>query len=292
MPPSPTVRVRPPWVDERPHLKTFLPGLNPRGSEQVHLFVLEADKPERLAGAVALVPHENKQGRLFIKVRPRFVENGSANLLFFKILERARELNLEQISAEVSTGDVLTTNAFPEGGFEQRKTEELWRLELPRFQQRLDRLSRARPLPETWIARAPTEADLPALGKMAEHYRFRQTGDIRLDGPGDRPGTHYSAELSSVIEADGKLVAALMAKASAGLNCHTDLRMTAPEASSRSAKLNLALLARSLSLGLAAGYATTTLTVNIARDRETRQFAERSGGQLINSKELWVRTIR
>lgn len=297
MPSIPQLSVRPPWPDERPRLKTFLQNFNPGEASEAHLFVLQADNPERIVGAAALVveapatredPNLSPYGRLSIKIRPRFVRNDAAKLLFADVLDRANELKLEQLSAEVSTGDSLTTSALAEAGFEHRKTEELWRLDLPLLQRRLQRIARARPLPETWLARAPAEADLPVLGKMAEHYRFRQSGDIRFDAASDRPGTHYSAELSSVIEADGSLLAAVLAKASTGLNCHTDLRLTTSEVRSQSARLNLALLSRSVPIGIAAGYATTTLTVNTARDRETRHLAIRSGGQLLQSKELWT----
>jgi len=84
------------------------------------------------------------------------------------------------------------------------------------------------------------------------------------------------------------LLAVMLVQNAFRLNCHTDLRMVHPRAKERSGHLNLILLADALRRGIKAGYTTTTLTVNTGRDRETRRLAERSGGRLLKSVDLWT----
>jgi len=252
------------------------------------------DQPsERILGAAALIlihpaADESKAAKagLQLKVRPIALQDGSARSLLLQAIATAKSLNCEQVSVELPTGDVHADLLKAEG-FEAVKTEELWQLEVRTVNQRLSRLKARLKLPDDWQIRPPTSEDLEAIRAMASHYQFRQPEAIQFAKNQSQQGVYFDQHLSTVVESKGKLMGTMLVKGSHGLNGHVDLRMVDPGFRTHSMQLNFLLLARSIEAGLNAGYQTTTLTVNTTRDKETRNFAQRGSGRLLQSVDLF-----
>lgn len=280
--------VRPPWPDEISRLKAFLAG-SLQGAKAVHLLVLVAADPERIVGAAAV--RETTEGvkdgsaEIALKARPRQLENGGARMLMDAVLDKALTLGYKKLVAAPATG-APHIPLLRKYGFERVKTEELWQVELNKMKIRLDRLVDRVRLPQEWSVRTPNPADLPQLVELSATYGFLQADRIQFDGPGDAPGTHFDAAGCTVIENEGHIIAALLAKGGIGGNGHIDARMVHPSAMQMSGALNLHLLHHSIKAGLSMGFSTVTLTVNTSRDRETRNLARRTGGKCIQSKDL------
>jgi len=291
MNPSPIdkLSVRAPWPDEMSRMKQFLAG-SLKGAESVHLLVLLAAAPERIVGAAAvktiLGADGTRSAEITLKVRPQQLEGEGGCLLMDAVMEKLETLDCAGV---ISTPMTVAPHLSLLGkyGFERTKTEELWRLELHKVKQRLDRVAARVRLPQAWVVRAPKESDLPQLIELCESYGFLEASQIKFDDPGDMPGTHFATSLCTVVENKGSIIAALLVKGGTGSNCHVDVRLVRDSEKEMSGALNFHMLHNSTRNCLAEGYSTNTLTVNSTRDGETRNLARRSGGKCIQSKDLF-----
>ncbi len=291
--PTKAFEIRAPWWDEIPRLKSFLTNTLPLEGD-VHLLVCVVPDPERMVGVAGLIPVAPVEGETpspapaFLRMRPRHRKSERSRALWTTVRQKAAALGLTRLRLQLDRGESEALG-MPEQT-QRVQSEELWQLELRKVWRRVEPLAARLPLPIDWIQRSPTPEDLPAIRTLAEHYRFR-TGEeifLRSDPPSAGRGG-YDPRISNVIlDSSGKLLAAVLCRSSAGITGHTELRMTAPDVMEHSSRLNLHLLADSLKKALAEGYVATTLTVNLGRDKETRRLAERSGGQLLQSTELWT----
>ena len=283
--------VRAPWQDELPRLKAFFGNKLSRAKE-IRPFVVLAEKPSRIIGAAGLMLDGDagtplkRSAQVHFRIRPAFRQTDVVGKLWQAVLAQARALNLEQLYFEIDTGSDASAQ-LPDHA-RRIKTEELWQLELRKVWARLEKLESRLKVPEGWTRRLPQEDDLPAIGELAEHYKLRTKDEIELIQEKSSKEVGNDPTISSIVLDEQGLLAVVLVQNACRLNCHTDLRMVHPRAKERSGHLNLILLADALRRGIKAGYTTTTLTVNTGRDRETRRLAERSGGRLLKSVDLWT----
>lgn len=283
--------LRAPWPDELPRLKSFLRGTFSGHSSEAWLRVLVAEEPERIVGAIAVSRElASQQAQFVMRLRQRALVAGQAAKLLGAARDLARPLGATSLSTVLDTGDPIG-GCLRDDGFTLVKTEQVWRLELARMQARLQRAGARFKRDDGWTVRAPVVEDLERIRTLVAPYGFRDSQAIRFRVPSEGNSSGYDMNLSSVVECEGRVVAVLLIHGTLELCGHVDVRAVAREVFSKSGWLNFLMLRRSVEVALAEGYQFTTLTVNTARDHETRRLAERTEGLLTQSKQVWELSI-
>ncbi len=277
--------VRPPWRDELDRVPDFVRGLR-QFAKSWNSFVLVADKPERIVGLAGVSSEEN-QGLLHFRLRPRILHEGGGNLLLEAVKKKAVELGVENLVSQVSVGSV-EESFFKESGFDVGRTEEIWRVDLIKVKNRLDKISKKwKPSPD-WQVRGISSSDLPKIAKLIEPYNRLSPDRLRLREEHEAYGNAYEAEASSVVECNGNLLGALLCKGSAGLNGYIEFRVVGQEFFQYSGILSGMMLHRSVIEAIKLDYGTVSFTVNVDKDAETRNLAKRMGGVLTNNISMWT----
>lgn len=278
--------IRAPWPDEIPRLRSFLRGAFSEMPAEALPFVAVEGPFERIVVAAALAGATARSMASFVlRSRPRALREGKAGALLETLLDHARTAGCSGLLTVLPSG-ASTTPLLEARGFLCRKTEELWSLDLARLQERLAKLSQRLRPPQDWVIRPPEQGDDKRIAALVADFGFRQAGAVQFNDTSS-PGKGYTRRLSSVVEQEGQLLAVLLANGSRGLVGHVDVRAVEPAAAPHSGLLNYLLLQRSVQAARDEGYQTTTLTVNVERDLETRNLARRTGAILLQSKQLW-----
>ena len=280
--------LRPPWPDELPQLKDHIADAD-RMTGTIRLLVLAASDPDRIvgAGAVAVSP-EASDARLFFGVRPRYLLHPMTRRLVIGLTEIVCEEGCPAAHAYMDAGDPRESVLF-QCGFASDHAEELWLLGIDKLLERVGRTAKHIYRSGGVTVRHPTPGDLPRIWEMALHYGFAGRDRIILCPPDGDPASGYDAALSSVVEREGRVVAALMGRGSAMSSCaHAEMRMVDPAEMAHSGAYNIMMLEHSCKTGKSMGYTHSTLTINTARDRETANMARRMDGSLLKTVDVAV----
>ncbi|MEM0965463.1 MAG: hypothetical protein AAGJ81_04875 [Verrucomicrobiota bacterium] len=275
-----------------PRFQRFLGSPIPQHLESYPILQLTNDEKRILGAAIISGTRisQKKTAEVTIKMSPRILKFPEKNNLIDAVLAKARSIGCKSVSSSPLERD-SNLSVFQRAGFQHVKTEELWVLTLENVKSRLDRLAPRIKLQERWSVRAPTEAELPQLSQLCGAYEFLTEDGVRFDKATDKPGTYFNSQLSSVVVENERILSALLVQASTGTNCHVKIRATDPAEKRFSGVFNFATLYDSMSRTLAEGYQTTTLTVNRARDTETRNLAIRCKGRCLSARNLFHATL-
>lgn len=270
--------VRAPWRDELARVPDLTQGMQ-RVPAPWNLFALVALPPERIAGIGGIAQGEAGSAFIHFRMRPRFIHQGKGRLLLDAILDKAREWGVGQLQAQVDpfSPEAELLRAF---GFDEKRMEEVWKVDLIKTKNRLDRIARKWRKPDDWVVRGIVPDDLPTIAELIAPYNRLSPERLRLREEGEPYGDAYEGYPSSVVESGGELLGALLCKGSGGLNGYIEFRVVGEKYRQYSGILGGLMLHRSVQEALKLDYGSVFFTVNLKTDLETQNLAKRMGGVL------------
>jgi len=239
--------VRPPWPDELGRLWKFLG--NPRTFSGVaHPRVVAIGDPPRFIAAFALEEGEGHQGRLCLKVQPRFVRPEVVTALVNSAKAIAREVGIHVIEV-VQPEDSPLVELLTDHSFHRIRTDAFWlgRIEGPvlaRFRKAIDlhRSFNAR-RPELPYKCQPYKAEFAkAASELAAHYNLaplRASPVMAIRQFAEESG--YNESASFVVLHESKLAGALLVKTIGSL-AFVHIRAVHPACQHHTHIINLFLL--------------------------------------------------
>lgn len=271
-----TLVKRPPWRDELPRLRSFF-RRRPLGPGAWQLQVLLADDPERIVGVVG-VRCEGARAELRLEWRPG-IENlvTPGDWLAFA-REEASSAGSTELVCEAE-GEGAIDRALEQAGFAESRVEELWEIAVEPMRARLQRILPRCEIPEGWSVRQPEVRDGAAIAKIVSPYGLLGARRIEETLRGTGPGGAYDLGLSALVESASGPIGVVLLKEGAGALPLVEIRAVAPEVDAQSGLVNLLLLQRITTAVHQRGLAGALLTINPARDRETLNFARRTGAR-------------
>ena len=291
--------VRAPWPDEIPRLTAAFSQFPLARVHAPLVLVAEAAQVERLVGVAGVGLPSDGLAPLFLAVRPRYLDSPALHALLEAAASLARALGAHtlQTADSLAPADPRVA-ALKQHGFVHSRTEEVWRTSfadmLPRLDRVHQRLETAGRLAGHTVAPL-AEADLPEVRALMLAAGLLTPDRVFLLPEKDHTAARgHHAALSPVVRREGRLVGALLARATGGAGSGSvvfEAQAVDPASIGGFDVANHLTLRGVAQAGLAAGRTHMVFSADTAKAPATVRMARRMQGERLNEFVVLTRTL-